>query len=33
MFVVTGSLSLYGKTPITTWTKLKAMARPGDTSI
>lgn len=33
MFVVTGNLELYGPVPATTWTKLTAMARPGDTSI
>jgi hypothetical protein len=33
MFVVTGSLLLYGVVPGTTWTKLSAIARAGDTSI
>lgn len=33
MFVVTGTLQLYGQVPGTTWTKLTSMARPGDTTI
>lgn len=33
IFVVTGRLNLYGKVPATTWTKMTAFARPGDTQI
>lgn len=33
MFVVTGKLELYGEVPARIWTKLAAMARPGDTTI
>lgn len=33
IFVVTGRLKLFGEVPATTWTKLTAFARPGDTNI
>jgi hypothetical protein len=32
-FVITGKLELYGKAPATQWTKLKAFANAGDTTI
>ena len=33
IMVITGKLELYGKPPSTPWTKLKAFAYAGDTSI
>jgi hypothetical protein len=33
MLAVTGKLQLFGPIPTTTWTKLTAFARPGDTTI
>lgn len=33
MFIVTGLLSLYGQAPSTVWTKLTAIAKPGNTTI